>query len=180
MSARDADGFRLGRFVARSLDVAVVALVLYGAVVVHLGSNSNCARIRELDTVQSPTDRRPATWVTLQFKRQPTQGDTRDVRLVITSAALVRPLILDWTYIATHAQAMAKNGLNRVPAPLSAQQSPPSGRNIELLVPLSLKDRVNHVTNGLVEVDVELHWAGVEQDRTSGSVSCFYDFVPEK
>ena len=164
-----------GRGILRILDRLVLALVLGGLAAAALGHLLKPARIYGLQAVGTPGDPRPAVWVTLKFDRVPRAGSAMDVQLIVNSTAFVRPISLDWRHIATHAQTMASNGLNRVPAPLPANQPPPLKRPIELMLQLPLKDRIPDVRHreGLPIV-AELYWAGQKQGEARASANSLY------
>ena len=111
------------------------------------------------------------SWLVLEFKEYPAEGDPRDVVVRFHSEALNGTEEFDWSYIAdTDVIAGERFGSgNRLNGATTADGEPPLGQPVKVKFPLTARREIL-TSNRRIWLHADLYWGGVRQDSAKQDI----------
>jgi hypothetical protein len=121
------------------------------------------------------------SWLVLEFKDYPADGDPRDVVVRFHSEALTDTEEFDWDYIADRDVIAGERfgSGNRPNSATSAADRPPLGQPVKVKFPLYAKREVM-ADNGAIWLHAYLYWGGVRQDTAKQDIRRLYSPADSK
>ena len=118
-------------------------------------------------------------WLTIEFKKYPSDVNLRDVKVVFSSIALFNDETFDWQYIAAHDQIA--QGLGKGHKPNEESQpgvDPPLKTKIKVNYPLRARPKLENLDE-TITLKAELFWGGKKQGSLSQTIEHVYQRTNE-
>lgn len=120
-------------------------------------------------------------WLTVEFKRYPTDADLRDVKVRFESIALAEPAEFDWEFIAAHDKLTRRDGYGsglHEAEVTSPESRPPLGQPTKVRFPLRAKPVIDNAP-AILYLEAELYWGGQKQDSLRQTIEHVYSPAPD-